>query len=101
MKGSGVCEQTQEWIGPYLEGDVSLEIRQRVERHLLQCAECAWEVQSQRMVRDRLRETREETTASDAFRSRVLMRLRQDNPHLDREDAPNEDPLQYQLPIPL
>lgn len=81
------CEQASELISAYTDDDLSAEVRNRVEAHLLHCAACAWEAQTLRITRDRLREGRGEVTASDAFRARTLAALRRENPHLAPAEA--------------
>ena len=95
------CESVAELIGPYLDNDLPTETRRRVEVHLLRCAACAWEAQSLRIAGEQLREDAEEVVASDAFRARVLSRLRADNPHIAPAEPVPDDALQYQLLIGL
>ena len=92
------CEHALEHLGPYIEDDLPREVLSRVENHLLTCQACAWEAESQRIVRRRLREGLGESVASDAFRARVVSRLKLDNPHLSPELEPVE-PTQYRLPL--
>jgi anti-sigma factor RsiW len=92
------CEQCAELIGSYVDSELPDEARRRVENHLLLCRDCAWEAQTLRITRERLRDGIGEVVASDAFRARALSHLRQGNPHI--VPAPNEpDPAQYQLPF--
>ena len=95
------CERTRELIGPYVDDSLPSESRRRVEDHLLGCRDCAWEAQSQRITRDRLREGMGEVVASDAFRARVLARARQDNPHVTVVSEETPEPTQIRLPIGL
>jgi anti-sigma factor RsiW len=94
------CEQAADLVGPYVDDALPLATRRAVEAHLLACAACAWDAQTQRIARERLREeTGGEVVASDAFRARTLARLVADNPHL-HADTTNE-PSPFQLPIPI
>lgn len=94
------CEQTQELIGAYTDDDLATEVKSRLEAHLLRCQTCAWEAQTLRITRERLRTGRGEVVASDAFRARVLSRLRHDNQHLSLPAEPEEaNATQYRLPI--
>lgn len=94
------CEAIGALVGPYIDEDLPQEARRQVERHLLRCPGCAWEAQTLRLTRERLREGVGETIASDAFRSRVLRRLLLDNPHIGTETGMEEPaPEQYRLPI--
>ena len=95
-------DNLRELIGPYLDDALPTETRRRVEAFLLRDKDAAWEAQSLRITGERLRGEAGEVVASDAFRARVLARLRSDNAHLS--PAPNEtadDPAQYALPIAL
>jgi anti-sigma factor RsiW len=96
------CDEAADLIGNYVDDDLPQITRRRVEDHLLGCRDCAWEAQTQRITRDRLRDGIGEIVASDAFRSRVLARLRSDNPHLaphDEVDIATDS--QYRLPISI
>ena len=94
------CAQATELIGPYVDDDLPAEARRRIESHLMTCAACAWEAQTQRITREALRESGEEVVASDAFRARALSRLRRDNPHLTHApETEIADVTQYRLPI--
>lgn len=93
------CATAMELIGPYVSDELPAEARRRVENHLLVCRDCAWEAQTLRITRERLRDGIGEVVASDAFRSRVLSRVRRDNPHLSPVPAAPEDSAQYQLPL--
>ena len=95
------CEQAMELIGPYLDNDLPTETRRRMEKHLLGCRTCAYESESLRITRERLKDDADEVLASDAFRARVLTRLKADNPHLTPAEPVAYDPLQFQLPIPM
>lgn len=97
-------EPLRELIGPYLDDALPTEARRRVEAFLLRDKEAAWEAQSLRITRDRLRGEAGEVVASDAFRARVLHNLRADNPHLlpaahSETASAADDPAQYALPI--
>ena len=90
----------RELIGPYLDDSLPSEVRRRVEAFLLRDKEAAWEAQSLRITRDRLRGEIGEVVASDAFRARVLAKVRQDNAHLSPAASETADEwAQYALPI--
>jgi anti-sigma factor RsiW len=96
------CEQANELIGPYVDADLPSEVQHRLENHLLYCRDCAYEAQSLTITRARLRNGIGEVVASDAFRSRVLSILREDNPHLpSAPETESLEPTQYRLPIAL
>lgn len=100
---TGDCNFVLELIGQWVDDDLAAETRRRVESHLMTCQTCAWEAQTQRIARERLREhAGGEVLASDAFRARALARLRADNPHITTHAEENaSDPTQYRLPIGL
>ena len=94
------CEQAADLIGPYVDDELPSATRRRVEAHLLGCAACAWDAETLRITRSRLREEAAgEVVASDAFRARALARLHADNPHVADKEHAAADPAQYQLPI--
>jgi anti-sigma factor RsiW len=94
------CSEAVEWVGPYVDDDLPEEVRRRMERHLMICRACAYEAESQRITKSRLRDGIGDVDASDAFRARVLSRLRADNPHIvTTETETNIN--QYQLPIEI
>jgi anti-sigma factor RsiW len=96
------CNEAADLIGPYVDDDLPQTTRWHVEQHLLGCRDCAWDAQTLRITRGRLRDGIGEVAASDAFRSRVLARLRSDNPHLaPNEEADTAERAQYQLPISI
>ena len=93
------CHEMRDLMGPYVDDDLPIETRRRVEAHLLVCRDCAWESQTLHIARQHLRENLGEVVASDAFRARTLGRLLSDNPHVSEPEAPAVDPAQYRLPI--
>ena len=95
------CEDAADLIGPYVDDDLPEATRRRLEVHLLACQGCAWEAQTQRIARERLRGDAPDVVASDAFRARTLACLYQDNPHAAEPENPVIDPAQYQLPIKI
>lgn len=96
-------ESLRELIGPYLDDALPTETRRRVESLLLRDKDASWEAQSLRITGERLRGEAGEVVASDAFRARVLHKLRTDNAHLTPVSVPHgenaDDPAQYALPI--
>jgi anti-sigma factor RsiW len=93
------CEDISGLINSYVENDLSEETAHRIEAHLLTCRDCAWETETLRIVHRRLLSERHETIASDAFRARVLIRLRTDNEHLKTTEEGER--VRYQLPMPF
>jgi anti-sigma factor RsiW len=93
----------RELIGPYVDDDLPTEAKRRVEEAILSSPELAWEVQSLKITRERLRTDAGEVVASDAFRARTLRVLYADNPHLQTEDTETKikEAGQFTLPIKL
>ena len=94
-------EPIRELLGPYMDDDLPAEARRRVEEALLASPELAWEVQSLKITRERLRADIGEVVASDAWRTRTLRALYADNPHVQCETSETIEPSQYTLPIRL
>jgi anti-sigma factor RsiW len=85
-------------VGPYVDDDLPAELRARVETALLASPQLAWEVVTQRLVKERLKDGAGEVVASDAFRTRLLKKLYADNP-LCRQPELEEALGQIALPI--
>lgn len=95
------CGHVADLIGPYVDDELPAATRRRIDAHLLLCTECAWDAQTLRITRDRLRDDLGEVVASDAFRARTLARLLAGNPHLAPPGTAATNTTQYQLPIEL
>jgi anti-sigma factor RsiW len=93
-------ETIAELIGPYVDDDLPAELRLRIEAALLASPQLAWEIATQRLVKEKLREGAGEVIASDAFRTRLLKKLYIDNPHCRQPEA-EEIAGQIALPIGL
>ncbi len=101
---NGMNDDTiRELLGPYVDDDLPTEAKRRVEEAILASPELAWEVQSLKITRERLRTDAGEVVASDAFRARTLRALYADNPHLQTEDTETKikEAGQFTLPIKL
>lgn len=97
-------ETIRELIGPYLDDDLPTEARRQVEAAILKSPALAWEVQSLKITRERLRSDAGEIIASDSFRARVLRALYADNPHVAPEEShetKSQEAGQFTLPIKL
>ena len=96
-------ETIRDLLGPYGDDDLPTEAKRRVEEAILASPALAWEVQTLKITRERLRTDAGEVVASDAFRARVLRALHADNAHLQTEDTENKinDVGQFTLPIQL
>lgn len=65
-----------EWLGAYLDGELSAARRQKVQAHLNACAACQAELESLRRVSALLQSApMPEFTPADAFASRLAQRL--------------------------
>jgi anti-sigma factor RsiW len=94
------CEQTNELIDAYLDDDLPTETRRRLDAHLIRCQSCAYEAQSLRITKERLRGDAGEVIASDSFRTRSLRALYTDNPHVAPDAEPAvASPEQFRLPM--
>ncbi len=85
-------------VGPYVDDDLPAELRVRVEAALLASPQLAWEVATQRLVKEKLKDGAGEVVASDAFRTRLLKKLYADNLHC-RQPELEEALGQIALPI--
>lgn len=94
-------ESIRELLGPYVDDDLPTEAKRRVEEALLASPALAWEVQSLKITRERLRADVGEVVASDSFRTRTLRALYADNPHVQAETPETVEPAQFTLPIRL
>lgn len=96
-------ETIRELLGPYVDNELPTEARRRVEEAILTSPALAWEVQTLKITRERLRSDAGEVVASDAFRAKALRALYTDNPHLHTEDTEtkNLEAGQFTLPIKL
>lgn len=84
----------------YLDDDLPTESRRRVDGHLLRCLACAYEVQSLRITKERLRGDAGEVIASDSFRARTLRAIYAANPHVAPDAEPTvASPEQFRLPM--
>jgi anti-sigma factor RsiW len=87
-------------LGQYMDDELPEEVRRSVEKRLLADPKLAWEAETLRITRARLREGVGETVASDAFRARTLRRLYADNPHVTMQETVEETE-QIRLPLRL
>lgn len=59
----------------YVDGALSEESGERVERHLMRCARCSFEVRTLEQARAHLRQALPRTESSPAFREKMMARL--------------------------
>ncbi len=85
-------------VGPYVDDDLPAELKRRVEEALLASPQLAWEIATQRLVREKLKSDAGEVMASDAFRTRLLKKLYIDNPHCRQ---PEEVEAEGQIALPI
>ncbi|MBD3246067.1 MAG: hypothetical protein GF333_03555 [Candidatus Omnitrophica bacterium] len=76
------CEHIKELLSAYLDGELSVDQRQRVEEHLFACAGCRQELDELKSVSGLLRSMGDDRAPAD-FRDRVRARMK-DRSRLDR-----------------
>jgi anti-sigma factor RsiW len=95
------CADFQELLDLYIDGDLPEETRARLERHLLRCAECAFQARTLEQTRVHLREAYPHHETTPAFREKMSARLQdafQDRLRPEPEPASNQWPLPFLLP---
>lgn len=85
-------------VGPYVDDDLPAELKRRVEEALLTSPQLAWEIATQRLIKEKLKSDAGEVMASDAFRTRLLKKLYTDNPHCRQ---PEEVEAEGQIALPI
>ena len=93
------CEEFQSLLGLRREGALPEELELRVERHLLRCPQCAYEVQSQEQAYRMLCASFLPTEASPSFRERTLAKLADRFADRLRPVVPIETGRQWALPL--
>jgi len=73
------CELVGSLLPNYLDEDLTEELAQQVQAHLVRCRRCAWEVESIRQSVAALRESSEAASPSAEFRARLLGELLRDH----------------------
>ena len=69
------CEELKGLLDLYLDGELPEESVRQVDRHLMRCQSCAYEVRTLEQTRAMLRESVETAEASPGFRERATARL--------------------------
>lgn len=69
------CREIINLIDPYVDGALAEEPQARVERHLMRCGECAFEVRTLEQTRAHLRKALPSIESSPAFREKMMARL--------------------------
>jgi len=93
------CEEAGALLDLHLEGELPQELADRLDRHLLRCAQCAGELRSLEQTRSLLRKALDPAEPSPAYRERALARLTDRlAPHL-RPAADQDVGRQWSLPF--
>jgi anti-sigma factor RsiW len=93
------CDEIQELIGHYVDGDLPEETMKRLDRHLLRCPACAYEARAMEQTRTLLQDAIPPAELSPAFREKAAARLLDAlAPHL-RSEPETETARQWRLPF--
>jgi anti-sigma factor RsiW len=66
------CSEIKDLLGNYLDDELTQEMRNRVNRHLVRCRDCAWEVKSIEEAVAALRAASPDDRPAPEFRERLL-----------------------------
>jgi anti-sigma factor RsiW len=94
------CIDLKGLLDLYVDGDLPQEVRAGIDRHLLRCADCAFEVRSLEQTRAHLREAYVQAESSPAFREKMAARLERTFEDVIRTE-PTQAANQRELPFPL
>lgn len=92
------CVEAQALLDLHMDGELSEETRTRMERHLLHCADCAFQARALEQSRALLREAYPRAESSPAFREKMTARLQDAFADLLR---PEPEPAANQRVLPL
>ena len=92
------CGEIKDLLDLYLDNELSEEARTRLERHLLKCPGCAFELRSLEQTRALLLESFPPGEASPSFQERMSARLQDAFSDVLRPE-PVVDALQCELPF--
>lgn len=94
------CELVGNLLPNYLDGDLTEELAERVQAHLVACRRCAWEVESIRQSVAALRQSFQAAQPASEFRARLLTDLLRDHraaaarrPDSPAREAPTRAPI--------
>ncbi len=73
------CELVGSLLPNYLDDDLTEELAEQVQAHLIRCRRCAWEVESIRQSVAALRESSQTAQPAAEFRARLLADLIRDH----------------------
>src|SRR5688500_392052 len=91
------CKEITDLLDLYADGELSLESRARIDRHLIQCAGCAYRVRSIEQTRSLLRDALPQEESAPGFRERMEARLESELVDLLKPE-PVESAAQWSLP---
>ena len=94
------CVDLKGLLDLYVDGDLPEEVRANIDRHLLRCADCSFEVRTLEQTRAHLREAYGQAESSPAFREKMAARLENAFRDVIRTEAA-ETVYQRELPFPL
>jgi len=73
------CELIGSLLPNYLDNDLTEELAEQVQAHLIWCRRCAWEVESLQQSVSALRQSSETAQPAAEFRARLLADLLRDH----------------------
>jgi anti-sigma factor RsiW len=73
------CELINKLLPNYLDDELTEELAQRINAHLIQCKSCAWEVESIRQAVLALQQSSLSAQPSAQFRAKLLNNLIREN----------------------
>jgi anti-sigma factor RsiW len=94
------CDELQGLLDLFIDGDLTEEMRARIDRHLLRSPACSYAARSLEQTRSMLRDAVEPANPSPAYRERTLAKLMDAlSDHLQTDTW--KDARQTTLPFPL
>ncbi|MCS6829680.1 MAG: zf-HC2 domain-containing protein [Armatimonadota bacterium] len=93
------CAEVRELLGNYMDQELTEGMMQRIEKHLLRCAACAYEARSIEQAREMLRRGVETPMVSEPLGERILRHIAEHFPHVQATREPQE-PISLP-PLPL
>lgn len=93
------CDELRGLIDLYLDGELPEETAQKLDRHLLRCPACAYEIRALEQTRAMLREAIPPAETSPGFRERAAARLLDSLADRFRPAPSDERARQWPLPF--
>lgn len=90
------CAEVRELLGNYMDQELTESMTQRIERHLLRCAACAYEARSIEQARRMLQQSVEKPMVSEQLGERILRHIAEQFPHLQTTHQAEEA---FSLPL--